>query len=290
MLALDPNVFAPVWEVVESLLPPVIDEHPLGCHRRRVDARQCFFGIAARLVTGASWETVGRLVGVSESTLLRRRDEWQRAGVFTRLVELALSAYDQMIGLRLDEISIDGSIHKAPMGGAGTGPSPVDRGKRGWKWSMASDAGGIPIAWVPAAANTPDPQLVDDTLEVLDARGYEIEIEQAHLDRGYDAITVREAFAEAGIEAHIAHRAKHVRGRKYGTRARNTVPLGRRWKVERANSWLSNFGQLRRSTDRKPIHREAAMDLAVTFVITVKLIKWQQRYGNTIYQPHDLTY
>ena len=133
MLALDPRVFAPVWEVAESLLPPVLDEHPLGCHRRRVDARQCFFGIAARLVTGASWDTVGRLVGVSESTLLRRRDEWQRAGVFTRLAELALSAYDQMIGLRLDEISIDGSIHKAPMGGQGTGPSPVDRGKRGWK-------------------------------------------------------------------------------------------------------------------------------------------------------------
>ncbi|MEZ5272175.1 MAG: transposase [Ilumatobacteraceae bacterium] len=100
-----------MWETVESLLPPVIDRHPLGCHRPRVDARQCFFGIAARLVTGSSWETVGRLVGVSESTLLRRRNEWQRAGVFSQLVELALSAYDQMIGLQLETIAIDGSVH-----------------------------------------------------------------------------------------------------------------------------------------------------------------------------------
>jgi transposase len=260
MLALDPRVFEPVWQTAKSL------------------------------VTGASWDTVGRLVGVSESTLLRRRTEWQRAGVFTQLAELALSAYDTMIGLRLDEISIDGSVHKAPMGGEGTGPSPVDRGKRGWKWSMASDGSGVPIAWVPGAANTPDTRLLDDTLDVLDARGFEIEIEQAHLDRGYDAVAVRDGFAESGIDAHIVHRAKHVRGRKYGSRARNKVPLGRRWKVERANSWLSNFGQLRRNTDRKPIQREAAMDLAVTFVITVKLIKWRQRYGNTIHHPHQLTY
>jgi transposase len=290
MLALDPRVFEPVWQTAKSLLPVVVDEHPLGCHRPRVDARRCFFGIVARLVTGASWDTVGRLVGVSESTLLRRRTEWQRAGVFTQLAELALSAYDTMIGLRLDEISIDGSVHKAPMGGEGTGPSPVDRGKRGWKWSMASDGSGVPIAWVPGAANTPDTRLLDDTLDVLDARGFEIEIEQAHLDRGYDAVAVRDGFAESGIDAHIVHRAKHVRGRKYGSRARNKVPLGRRWKVERANSWLSNFGQLRRNTDRKPIQREAAMDLAVTFVITVKLIKWRQRYGNTIHHPHQLTY
>jgi len=290
MLALDPRVFEPVWEVAESLLPPVIDNHPLGCHRPRVDPRQCFFGIVARLVTGASWETCGRLVNVSESTLLRRRNEWQRAGVFTKLAELALSAYDQMVGLDLTEISIDGSVHKAPMGGEGTGPSPVDRGKRGWKWSVASDANGVPIAWVPGAANTPDTQLLDDTLDVLDANGFEIEIEEIHLDRGYDAVAIREAFTEAGIEAHIAHRAKRVRGRKYGSRARNKIPLGRRWKVERANSWLSNYGQLRRNTDRKPIHREAALDLAVTFVITVKLIKWKQRYGNTIYRAAAAAY
>jgi len=285
MLALDPRVFAPVWETVESLLPPVIDRHPLGCHRPRVDARQCFFGIAARLVTGSSWETVGRLVGVSESTLLRRRNEWQRAGVFSQLVELALSAYDQMIGLQLDEIAIDGSVHKAPMGGEGTGPSPVDRGKRGWKWSMASDAAGIPIAWTPAAANTPDAQLVEDTLAILDARGFEVEIETAHLDRGYDSVAIRDLFTETGIDAHIVHRARHVRGRKYGSRARNKIPLGRRWKIERANSWLSNFGQLRRNTDRLPIQREAALDLAITFVITVKLIKWRDRYGNTTFKP-----
>jgi transposase len=283
MLALDKRVFAPVWEATAALIPPVVDHHPLGCHRPRVSDRTCFFGIVARLVTGCSWDTAARLVDIGETTLRRRRDEWLRAGVFNRLVEQALAAYDRVIGLRLDEISIDGSQHKAPMGGSGTGPSNVDRGKLGWKWSLATEAAGIPIAWIVAASNINDQKLVEDTLEAVDARGYEVEIEQAHLDRGYDALAVRAIFADSGIDAHIAHRSKRTQQRrKDRTRARHPIPLGRRWRIERANSWLSNFGQLRRSTDRKSIHREANMDLAIAFLLTIKLVKWQSRYGSVI--------
>ena len=283
MLALDPRVFAPVWETVESLIPPVVDHHPLGCHRPRVDNEICFRGIVARLVTGCSWDTAGRLVGVSETTLRRRRDEWLRAGVFSRLVDLALSAYDRVMSLRLDELSIDGSQHKAPMGGSGTGPSHVDRGKSGWKWSLATEANGIPIGWIVAAANINDQKLVEDTLDAVEARGYEVEVQHAHLDRGYDALAVRAIFADSGIHAHIAHRSKRTSiKRKYGRRAKNPISLGVRWRIERANSWLSNFGQLRRSTDRKSIHREANMDLAIAFLLTVKLVKWKHRYGAII--------
>jgi transposase len=280
MLALDPRVFAPVWETARSLIPPVVDRHPLGCHRPRIDDQVCFRGIVARLVTGCSWDTAARLVGVGETTLRRRRDEWLRAGVFGRLADLGLAAYDRAVGLRLDEIAIDGSQHKAPMGGAGTGPSNVDRGKLGWKWSIATDAGGVPIGWVAAAANVNDHRLVEDTLAAVDARGFELEIEHAHLDRGYDCQPVRALMHESGIEAHIARRVSHnVKRRKNRTRATPRIPLGRRWRVERANSWLSNFGQLRRSTDRKPIHREANLDLAVAFLLTIKLVKWTDRYG-----------
>jgi hypothetical protein len=48
--------------------------------------------------------------------------------------------------------------------------------------------------------------------------------------------------------------------------------------VERTNSWFSNFGQLRRNTDRDPAHRLA--HLVVTPIITVKLIKWAKRWNN----------
>lgn len=287
MLALDPAVLAPLWATAESIIPIPEDRHPLGCHRPRVSNEVCFRGIVARLVTGCSWDVAARLVDVGETTLRRRRDEWLRAGVFGRLAELALAAYDRAIGLRLDEVTIDGSQHKAPMGGSGTGPSNVDRGKLGWKWSLATDAAGVPIAWITAPANVNDHTLVDDTLAAIDARGYELEIEQVHLDRGYDTRQLRAEFTESGIDAHIARRvARNVKRRKNRTRATPRIPLGRRWKVERANSWLSNFGQLRRSTDRKSIHREAALDLAVSLLITVKLVKHHKRYGAIVRTPN----
>jgi transposase len=202
--------------------------------------------------------------------------------VFAALGAQALEAYDRVIGVRLEELSIDGSQYKAPSGGSGPGPSNLDRGSAAGKWSLATEARGIPVAWIAAASNI-NQKLVEATLDALDARGDEIEVEQAHLDHGYDALAVRAIFAESGIEAHIAHRNPGTElKRKYRSRARNPIPLGRRWRIERANSWLSSLGQLRRNSDRKVIHREAALDLAVAFVLTVKLVKWTQRYGPVI--------
>ena len=52
-----------------------------------------------------------------------------------------------------------------------------------------------------------------------------------------------------------------------------------RWPVERTNSWLSNYGQLRRNTDRRIIHRLAALALAIALIIAIKLIKWANRWN-----------
>jgi transposase len=133
MRAFDSEVVDAVWAAVEALIPvPAVDEHPLGCHRPRVPDRVCFQGILIRLVTGCAWVDVERLLGnqVSDTTLRDRRDEWIAAGVFEHLADEAVAGYDRVIGLDFSECSVDGSQHKAPAGGEGTGPSPVDRGKR----------------------------------------------------------------------------------------------------------------------------------------------------------------
>ena len=54
-----------------------------------------------------------------------------------------------------------------------------------------------------------------------------------------------------------------------------------RWTVERTNSWLLNFGQLRRNTDRRIQHRLAQLCLAIVLIITVKLINWRNRWNPT---------
>ena len=100
---------------------------------------------------------------VSDTTLRGRRDEWIKAGVFDGLVSEAIEAYDRVVGLDLSETAIDGSQHKAPCGGEGTGRNPTDRGKLGWKWSLLTDRNGIPVTWAICGANRHDTVLFEPT-------------------------------------------------------------------------------------------------------------------------------
>jgi transposase len=274
MLAVHPRVVDIIWQAIEPRLPEVVDEHPLGCHRPRRDDRGCFEAILFRLVTGCSWDVAGRLGKGSETTLRRRRTEWWEAGVFEGLVDETLAGYDRLIGFDLSEVSIDGSQHKAPFGGEGTGPNPVDRAKSGWKWSIATDRAGIPIGWEIAGANRNDCVLLEPTLDSIDARGLLADIDTMHLDRGYDNQIVRALCAKLGIDDLIV-----AKKRKAGeAKIKVAVSLGMRWPVERTNSWLSNFGQMRRNTDRYIHHRLDQLALAIALVVTIKLIKWADRW------------
>jgi transposase len=272
MRALDPQVFDAIWEQVEPLLPAPNDDHPLGCHRPRVPDRTCLYALFVRLVTGSSWVDVERLLGgvVSDTTLRSRRDEWVGAEVFDQLVEVMLSVFEAKVGLDPAEVAIDGCLQKAPCGGEGTGKSPVDRGKLGWKWSIATDAKGIPIGFVVAPANRNDSVLLPSTLEAIDDQGLLEEVEALHLDRGYDNSVVRRQVADAGIKTLVVSSVR--RGPTPVRRRKRQVPLGRRWVVERTNSWLSNYGQLRRNTDRKVAHRHAALALVICILLVAKLI------------------
>ena len=278
MRALESEVTNAVWEAVEALLPEREVNHPMGGHRPRIPNRLCFQGILIRLVTGCSWVTAEHLLGgaVSDTTLRARRDEWTDAGVFDAVVSEALAAYDRIVGFDLTEVSVDGSQHKAPSGGQGTGKNPCDRANSGWKWSMATDANGIPLGWATDGANRHDSILFEPTLEAVADRGLLFDIETLHLDRGYDSKPVRALCETAGITDIICAR-KRPRGQANHTKL--PTPLGMRWTVERTNSWLSNYGQLRRNTDRHPHHRLAQLALAITLIITIKLIDWRNRWN-----------
>lgn len=277
MRALEPEVFHTVWAAIEPLLPVHNETHPLGCHRPRIPDRDCFEVMLVHLVTGASWEDCERLCGskVSDTTARARRDEWEQAGVFDAVATEAISAYDKIIGLDLSEVAVDGSLHKSPAGGEGTGKNPTDRAKLGWKWSVLTDRNGIPISWTIAGANRNDCVLLGPTLAGAEESGLVADIETIWLDRGYDNSVVRTQLHNLGIDdAVIAKRRK----RGQATTALR-VPMGLRWPVERTNSWLSNYGALRRNTDRKIVHRLAQFALAVVFLLTAKLIDWRNRWS-----------
>jgi transposase len=277
MLALEPVVVDAVWQSFAAYLPEHGEtDHPLGCHRPRLADRDCFEAILFRLVTGCSWDVAGRLGKGSETTLRRRRDEWVAAGAYERLVEEAIAGFDKVIGLDLSDVSVDGSLHKAPCGGEGTGPNPTDRGKTGWKWSVATDTNGVPIGWVVDGANRNDSILLAPTLDDVAGRGLLCDIETLWLDRGYDSGLTRTRLLERQIHDAIIAK-KRSPGSTAGTK---NQPMGLRWPVERTNSWLSNFGQMRRNTDRFNAHRLAQFALAVALIITVKLMKWAKRWDS----------
>ena len=277
MLALDPRVVNAVWSAIEAHLPPrPPDTHPLGCHRPRIPDRDCFQGILVRLVTGCSWDVAARLSSASETTLRNRRTQWLTAGVFDKLVKEALAAYDRIIGLDLSEVAVDGSLHKAPCGGEGTGPNPTDRAKIGWKWSVATDLFGIPIGWVIDGANRNDSILLKPTLQAVADRGLLLDVETLHLDRGYDSFLTTARCQALGLTDVICAKKR----RKGEAKIKKPLTLGLRWPVERTNSWLSNFGQLRRNTDRFTAQRLGQIALAVTLILTVKLVKWAKRWSD----------
>jgi transposase len=272
---MDPRVAEAVWEAIEGHLPPrPPDNHPLGCHRLRIPDRDCFDGILARLVTGCSWDVAARLCRASETTLRGRRTEWLAAGVFDKLVEEAIAGYDRIIGLDLSEVAVDGSLHKAPCGGEGTGPNPTDRGKIGWKWSVATDLFGIPIGWVIDGANRNDSILLEPTLQAVAARGLLLDVETLHLDRGYDSALTTQRCHSLGVTDIVCAKKK----RKGEAKIKKPLTLGLRWPVERTNSWFSNFGQLRRNTDRFSRQRLGQVALAIALILTVKLVKWAKRW------------
>ena len=279
MRALDPEVFDAVWAAIEPLVPVPVDEHPLGCHRPRCSDQDCFSVMLVRLSTGCSWQDAERLCGnkVSDTTVRQRRDEWVAAGVFDTLVNEAIAGFDRIVGLVMSDVAVDGSLHKSPCGGQGTGPNPTDRGKLGWKWSVLTDRYGIPIGWCVDGANRHDSIMLAPTLDDAAQRGLLVDVDTVWLDRGYDSEVTRERLAVRGVDdAVIAKRRK--RG---STGTKKNQPMGLRWPVERTNSWLSNFGQLRRNTDRHTIHRLAQFALAVTFLLAAKLIDWRNRWSPT---------
>jgi transposase len=277
MRALTREVYDTVFEAIEHLLPEP-PSHPLGCHRPRIPDRVCFRGLLYRLVTGASWETVEFLLDyqVSDTTLRARRNEWIDAGVFDAIAAQARAAYDRVIGLDANDVIIDGSDHLAPCGGEGTGVGPGQRGRKGFKWCAGTDGDGIPLAWTLDGANRNDYRMLNNTLDAVVANLPLQRIGTLHLDRGFGYKSLPDKLAGYPIDdVDVIPRRQPHQGR---------IPLvgfGKRWIAERTHSWLCNYGQLRRNTDRRSEHRHAAICLATALLITAKLLD----FSNHSYRP-----
>jgi hypothetical protein len=257
----------PIWGEFRALLgaerPPFDPAHPLGCHRRRVPDRVVFEHVVAALVHGSGYERSAS-AGCSDQTIRRRLKDWAERGIGQQVHALALAAYDQIIGLELADVAVDGCMTKAPCGGPLAGPSPVDRRKGGLKRSAATEGWGIPLGIAAAGANRHDSLLLAPALQAAISQlgGLLPGQRTCHLDAAYDGEPARQTLDELGFHGQIA---------RLGTPA--PIQATRRWPVERTHSWMNGYGKLRRMTDRNPAIVLFYLYLAAAFVTIRQLIQ-----------------
>jgi hypothetical protein len=88
-----------------------------------------FEHLAAALAHGSGYERIAS-PGCSDRTIRRRLAEWAGLGLGEALHAAALRAYDQVIGLELADVAVDGRLTKAPCGGECAGGRPRWTGAR----------------------------------------------------------------------------------------------------------------------------------------------------------------
>ena len=261
MPALQTYIIEPIWEQFCALLPERDVDHPLGCHRSRVPDRVIFEKLVQVLVFGCAYWRISD-EGCSATTLRRRRDEWIELGAMDALEKIVREAYDRLVGLELGEVAVDCCITKAPCGGEKAGRSPVDRGKRGIKRSVAVDARGIPLGVVTAPANRHDSPLLAQTLDAARALGLLPEGASVRLDRGYDSQATREKLRDRGLIPEISEKGRPA-----------PVAATGRWIVERTNSWHNAHKKLVWCTERSGRVIDFWVAFSNAFIIVGRLIR-----------------
>lgn len=252
-----PSAFS---ELAEHHLPP---EQPVGSEGGRppVSHRTVMRVIWFVLASGCRWEDVPPELGCSGMTAHRCLRRWEEMGVWDRLHADLLRLLRQAGKLDPDLVVVDAVILRAFGGGEKTGPSPVDRGRKGTKHTLLVDRHGVPLAIRTAGANASDHTqiipLVLDFPRVGGKPGRPKELpDELYADRGYDSDDTRWLLRWLGIEPHIAkRRTPHGSG------------LGKvRWVVERTISWIKGLRRLRVRYDRLGVIQDAWDTLAACVI------------------------
>src|SRR3954470_297318 len=105
----------------------------------RVAVRVIWFVLATR----SRGEDVPHELGCAGRTAHRRLRAWEELGIWDRLHAALLRLLREADKLDVDLVVVDGVIVRAFGGGEQTGPSPVDRGKRGPKHPLMVNRSGV---------------------------------------------------------------------------------------------------------------------------------------------------
>jgi len=248
------------YELARPMLPAEKEPGPQG-GRRAVEHHTVLKVIWFVLVTGCRWKDVPQEMGCCGETARTRLQAWEGAGIWDRLHKQLLVMLRQENGLHLETAIIDSTQVRAFGGGEATGPSPVDRRKKGTKYTLLVDRDGVPLVIRTAPANRSDHREILPAVVSFPAVGGKpgrppTHPEKLYADAGYDCEATRSILRWLGIEPHI-------RKRKTG----HGSHLGRvRWVVERTISWIKGLRRMRIRYDRSKTTIDAWTTLAAAVV------------------------
>jgi transposase len=191
----------------------------------------------------------------------RRLCDWQKAGGWQKIHEVLLSKLREADQIDWSRAVTDSASIRALYGGEKTGKNPTDRGKKGSKHHLITDAQGIPLAFILTGANRNDVTQLIPLVEAIPPIGGKVgrprrRPDKVQADRGYDSEPHREELRALGIEPVIGKRnTEHGSG------------LGVfRWVVERTLSWLHQFRRLRIRYERRPEIHEAFLSIGCSLI------------------------
>ena len=146
-------------------------------------------------------------------------------------------------------------------GGEKTGPSPVDRRKKGTKYTLLVDRQGVPLVIRAVPANQSDHREIIPTVLAFPQVGGKRGRPRTHPkrlygDAGFDCEATRVLLGWLGIEPHIRRRNS-----EHGSH------LGRvRWVVERTISWVKGLRRMRVRYDRSQSSIDAWTSISAAVV------------------------
>lgn len=249
-----------LYQLAVPLLPPEKQPGPQG-GRRPIDHHTVLKVIWFVLVTGCRWDDVPQEMGCCGETARTRLQSWERAGIWDQLHRLLLTMLQHEHELHAETAIIDTTQVRAFGGGDATGPSPVDRRKKGTKYTLLVDRDGVPLVLRAAPANRSDHCEILPAVTSFPVVGGRRGRPRTHpntlyADAGFDCEATRNILRWLGIEPHI----RHAKG-EHGSH------LGRvRWVVERTISWIKGLRRMRVRYDRSETVIDAWTSIAAAIV------------------------
>ena len=118
------------YELARTVLPAEQEVGPQG-GRSPIGRYRVLKVIWFVLVTGCRWKDLPRELGCCGETARTRLQAWEQAGIWDELHKMLLTKLRQANELHAETAIIDSTQVRAFGGGDKSGPSPVDRLKKG---------------------------------------------------------------------------------------------------------------------------------------------------------------